>query len=92
MESKSVSSFRRAIHQTTPTVMHHHCDQIFGFREMNADRLRLAMHDRSRQHALQLLLELGLKLWPAYKGVEPEVIADGKQRRGLQELALGDSA
>ena len=54
--------------------------------------LRLAMHDRSRQHALQLLLELGLKLWPAYKGVEPEVIADGKQRRGFQELALGDSA
>jgi hypothetical protein len=51
--------------------------------------LRLAMHDRSRQHALERLLELGDEVWPAYKGMEPEVIADAKYRGGLRELASG---
>ncbi|MEO6747646.1 MAG: hypothetical protein ABIS28_08270 [Caldimonas sp.] len=45
--------------------------------------MRLAMRDELR-HPLELLIEMGNGLWPAFGGIEPEVIADAEYRAGMR--------
>jgi hypothetical protein len=43
--------------------------------------LRVAMLD-DMQHPLGALIQLGSELWPVFRGVEPEVVADAEYRAG----------